>query len=197
MTILMTPLDVPKIVPNNWDDWWQIWNTHADMLHKTVKNHNSKEGNWRGLNIYKHTKFNLSTVYSAPSYFSHPVITDLVKQVETNLPIIPFLIRVIENLEVVDPHTDQPFPKDELRCVLWNTYTDPIWKFEYDGEQRNLVLPESTNTFYYKDYPLKHSGIYDEKNTKGIMLIYGAPKQSFRTLIDHSAEKFKDFSWVI
>jgi hypothetical protein len=40
MTVLFTPLDIPKIVPNDWDQWWEVWNNKSDKLIKIHNNHN-------------------------------------------------------------------------------------------------------------------------------------------------------------
>jgi hypothetical protein len=36
--IIATPLDIPKLEPDNWTTFWDIWNTHADLLIKKYLN---------------------------------------------------------------------------------------------------------------------------------------------------------------
>lgn len=191
----MTPLYIKKIVPNDWDQWWKLWNQYAGVVQKTYNNHNNEIGVWKGLDLV--TKVNIKLIYTAPHAPSHPVIDDLVSQVNKHIPIILFKIRVIENLYEVPYHSDHNHPKDELRCFLWNNYTDSVWSFKYNNIIRKLQMPEDSNTFYYKDYPLQHSSIYCPNKGKGIMLIYGALKKEFSNLLSKSVNHYKNLAWVL
>ena len=195
--ILMTPLAMPKIVPNNWDEWWDVWHKHSAVVTKTYKNHNDTQGLWKGLDLYNSTRYPITTIYSAPPAPKCAVIDDLVNQVRNSIPIIPTKIRVIENLDVVLPHSDHPYEKEELRSFLWNEYDEPVWEFEYKGIKKQLVLPESTNTWYYKDYPMTHSSIHKAGKSKGVLIVYGIQKPEFQEFVKDSADKFKDYSWVL
>ena len=193
--ILMTPLNIPKIVPNNWDEWWSVWNTNAKVISKARKNHNDTEGVWRGLDLYTSSIYKMPTVYTAPHAPSCPVIDDLINQIRKHIPIILIKVRVIENLDVVQSHTDHNYPKDELRSFLWNDYEEPVWIFNHNNIQKPLILPDNTNTWYYKDHPMKHSSIYTPNKSKGVLVIYGSPRTEFNEFVKNSAEIFKEYSW--
>ena len=195
--ILMTPLAIPKIEPNNWGQWWEVWNTYSGLVTKENKNHNDAVGSWRGMNLYTNSIIKGTTIYSAPTAPKCPVTDDIVNQIRQRIPIVPVVVRVIENLDNVLAHSDHAAPKDELRCLLWNTYTDPVWEFKHLGEARPLILPETTNSFYYKDYPMTHSSKYVSGCSKGILLVYGIVKPEFNKFIDDSATVFKDHAWVL
>jgi hypothetical protein len=195
--ILMTPLNIPKIVPNNWDEWWSVWNTHAKVITKARKNHNDTEGLWKGLDLYTSGRYAMPTVYAAPHAPSSPVVEDLINQIRKHIPIVLLKVRVIENLDVVLAHADHHFPKEELRGFLWNDYKEPVWTFEHNRIQKKLILPDNTNTWYYKDYPMTHSSIYTPNKSKGVLVIYGLPRTEFDEFIKNSAETFTDYSWSI
>ena len=42
--ILFTPLDIPKIQPNNWDEWWEFWNNEIRTIIADFKQHNFVDG---------------------------------------------------------------------------------------------------------------------------------------------------------
>jgi hypothetical protein len=195
--ILMTPLSVPKIQPNNWDEWWSVWNTYSGTATKQQKNQNDAVGSWKGMDLETNSLFKMPTVYSVPKAPSTPVTDDIIRQIKAYIPVEPIVVRVIENLDVVPAHTDNSVPVTEIRCMLWNNYQEPVWEFNYLGEKRKLLLPESTNTFFYKDCPLTHSSIFKKEFTKGVMVIYGIWKPALRDLVINSAEEFKEVSWVV
>jgi hypothetical protein len=57
--IIFTPIDLPKLEPDSWEVFWNIWNTHADHLTKRKMNVDTSDAAimssnvWRGLDIYK------------------------------------------------------------------------------------------------------------------------------------------------
>jgi len=196
--IIYTPLDIPKIEPNNWNEWWEVWNTNSQFINKVSSNHNTTVRDiLKGFDIYNTGNTRLYSLYDAVMAPKCKVIDNLLEQIFEIVPLEPKLIRVMENIGPVPAHSDYASPRDEFRAVLWNTYIDPIWEFSFYKEHRKLRLPNSTNSFYYKDYPLQHSAMYDNTKTKGLLLVYGPLKKNHPTLIKESATKYKDYAWIL
>lgn len=197
--IIYTPLDIPKIEPNNWDEWWEVWATAEEVFkHRNTHNNFNKDALWKGLDLYRRTdNFKKYHAYQAPLAPNVPVVQDLVEQIHEHCIFSPLLIRVIENIVPVLPHSDYPFTgKYEFRAMMWDTYKTPTWTFNYNGEDRKLVLPNDTNSFWYLDNPVTHASIYDPKYSKGLLQVYGTPKSNASELLDRSINKYKDIAWV-
>jgi len=207
-TLYYTPLDIPRIQPKNWDQWWEVWNTHSAVIAKNEKNHNDTYGLWKGLDLYRDPSmvFKLraagltgvhNPVYNAPYHYQSSVVIDLVHQVISRFPMHIICIRVIENLDEVPPHSDESSPAPNVRSILWSDYTEPIWRFDLGEKSLEMTLPEDTNSFYYLDYPLKHSAIYRPGNTKGVLVVYGVPmKDKFKEMTTRSYLKYIDYTWL-
>ena len=199
--IIYTPLDIPKIEPNNWEEWWEVWNKHAMPMTKTRKNHNHSviKTPWRGFDLYRiHDSLRHLHAYEAPLVPEYPVILNLIEQVKEHCILEPALIKVIENVIPVDPHYDLTYTdKYEFRTILWNTYKTPIWNFTYKNEIRDMIIPEDTNSFYYLDNPVKHSSIYNPSFSKGLLLVYGKPINNINEIVNRSVEKYKNVAWVV
>jgi len=198
--IIYTPLDIPKIEPNNWDEWWDVWNEHAAPIIKRKRTPNHADYTlWKGFDLYKTPALlNKPHAYDAVMAPEVPVILDLIEQVKNHAIFTPVLIRVIENIIPVLPHYDNIIPNSyQFRSVLWNTYKTPIWNFTYENETRNMILPEDTNSFYYLDYPVKHESIHDPLYSKGLLLVYGKLKIETNELVERSINKYKDIAWVV
>lgn len=199
--IIYTPLDIPKLEPINWDQWWDVWNQHATPIVKTRHNHNYSHESppWRGFDLYrKHDIFKNLHVYEAPLVPQVPVVIDLIKQIKNYCIFEPLLIRVAENLVPVLPHYDYDHNgRYEFRSILWNTYPTPIWQLNYENETREMILPNDTNSFYYLDKPVKHSAIYNPLYSKGLIKVYGKRKTTADELITKSISKYKDFVWIV
>jgi hypothetical protein len=196
--ILYTPIGIPKLQINDWTEWWDVWNNNTDFINKVSTNHNqTNRDSLKGFDLYHDgdpIKYSLYKAVMAPKC---NVIDNLIEQIFEHVPLVPKLIRVMENTRVIGAHSDYSSPRDEFRAVLWNTYDEPLWEFSYINEKRKLELPEDTNSFYYKDYPLTHSAIHNNDKTKGLLLVYGYLKENHNDLIQESAKKYKDFAWVI
>ena len=199
--IIYTPLDIPKIEPNDWDEWWNVWNNYASPVQKTRANHNyfHKSPPWKGFDLYrKNDVFKKLHIYEAPLAPQVPVVLDLIEQVTKYCVFNPLLIRIAENLVPILPHSDYKTScKYDFRSILWNTYPTPVWKFDYKNETRDMILPEDTNSFYYLDHPVKHSTIYNALYSKGLLQVYGSLKSTTAELLNKSTFKYKDVAWVV
>jgi hypothetical protein len=195
--ILYTPLDIPKIVPNDWEAWWKVWETR-DFLVKTTPNHNYDELahlNWKGVDLYQRP--GAMPVYQSPQVEKSPVVDDLVQQVFDAYKVEIDSIRVIENQRKINFHSDNTFPSPQIRSVLWSTYKNPLWKLKYHNEERQMKLPESTNSFYFFDYPLEHEAEYEEDESKGLLVVYSRKfyQSHILNLAKQSSEKYKEYAW--
>ena len=192
--ILVCPLDIPKIVPNDWDEWWSTWKS-ADVMHTATKNHNATPLKWRGLDLYKIHDY--STNYRAPYAEQNPTVIDLCRQIQESVKFRITLIRVIENLEPVPSHSDNTKNTPSIRTLLWNTYQQSVWTFTNDITSYKLRMPNDTNSFYYLDGPIMHSSIYDPNYSKGVVAIYGNPANDFENLLNASYLKYHNYAWMI
>ena len=190
--ILVCPLNIPKIVPIDWDEWWSTWKG-ATVMYKATKNHNATPLKWLGLDLYKIHDF--STNYRAPYAEQNPTVIDLCKQIKESVKFKITLIRVMENLEPVSPHSDNAINTPSIRTLLWNTYRQPVWKFTNESTSFELSMPNDTNSFYYLDGPIKHSAIHDPNYSKGILAVYGTPTNKFQTSLNNSYVKYHDYAW--
>lgn len=198
MTVLYTPLDIPKILPNDWDEWWHVWNTSTSNLSKTYDNHNIGANDlWKGVNLYKNPEYKVT--YDCADAIPCKVVDNLVEQVFSYIPTKVICIRVIENLQTINYHSDHTYTKQQIRSVLWSNYTDDIWNFKYNSEIKSASIPEDTNTFYYLDHPLEHSAIYDSNKSKGLLVVYGHSSIDTKLLdlATTSASKYKNHAWII
>jgi len=196
--ILYTPINIPKLHINNWNEWWEVWHNHSDFINKVANNHNQTNRDMlRGFDLLHDGNPINYSLYKAVMAPKCNVVDNLIEQIFEHVPLVPKLIRVMENMGVVGAHSDYSRPRDEFRSVLWNTYDEPLWEFAYMNEKRKLHLPDDTNSFYYKDYPLTHSAIHKSDKTKGLLLVYGPLKENHSELIQESAKKYKDYAWIV
>jgi hypothetical protein len=162
-------------------------------MHKAIRNHNTVSSNWRGLDLYKIRGH--PTSYQAPYAEQNPVVIDLCKQIQDSVKFKIGLIRVIENLETISPHSDNTRNTPSIRTFLWNTYQEPVWNFTNETSSYTLTMPNDTNSFYYLDGPVKHSSKYDPNCSKGLLAVYGEPNNDFEHLINRSYLKYYNYAW--
>jgi hypothetical protein len=198
--VLYTPLDIPRIEPNNWDEWWDIWNTYAGSATKKIETHNSYESIWKSLEIYRYTESSPiidSIVYECPRCPQTPVIQDLINQIQESYPGIVRYIRVIENQSNIKFHSDADVPQHQFRTLLWTTNDKLNWLFKRNEEVFFPKLPKDSNTFYYYDYHTQHCAPYSSEISKGILQAFISFDSESDDLIERSSKKYENLAWVI
>jgi hypothetical protein len=197
--IIYTPLNIPKIEPDNWEVFWNIWNKHSDIMVKksinlaTSLSKIGESGTWRGLDIYK--LGNMSPSWDCP-YFDIKNDLPLLFQYIGNLPIKNiYRVRLIQSLKPITPHTDNDLDRWEYRALLHNTSPKSQWFFtEPKKDERTYIeLPDSTNWFAYNDKYSWHGSDYDPKFEKILVqLFFLGPKHN--DIIPSSIETYKEYT---
>lgn len=194
MSVLFCPLDIPRIEPADWNEWWHTWDKSM-VMPKVIQNHNEKALDWLGLDLYVRPGY--PTQYHAPLAEQNPTVKGICQQVIDYMNYKVTRIRVIENLVPILPHSDNAFPFPNVRTFLWNNYPRPVWKFRRGEVERELVMPETTNSFYYLDGVITHESIYDPTYSKGVLAIYGTADTGFKDMIRRSIIKYPEYGWEI
>ena len=197
--IVYTPLDLPKIEPDDWNVFWDIWNQYSDKLIKVRSNgtHSNaivgRSDIWQGLDIYKNSSFN---VWQAQFYDIKEQLPKLYNTL-ISLPISNIqLIRLVSSNLQVDPHSDNV--KDTWVARAYFHYTSPNeqWFFtkpgDYYGERSYITRPTETNWFAYNDKYCWHATDYNPEYPKILLQIFADSLS--KNLIDSSIEKYKDYT---
>lgn len=203
-TTLYTPINVPRIEPSNWEQWWEFWKTHAKPATKIRENHNDNltdsqaNASWMGLELYRHQEDSPllhNQVYHYARAPDSPIVNDIVKQITDALSNNVCNIVVIENIRSIPFHTDGP-SQTHLRTLLWSTNTLLNWVFLHEHEVFVPKLPEDSNTFTYLDNPMQHTAIHYPTHSKGIVQITVLDVELLNKLVKESTNKYKGLAWV-
>lgn len=196
--IVYTPLNLPKIEPDNWDVFWNMWNNHSDIAVKRSMNFNgsrSKIGDsniWRGLDIFK--VGNIPTSWECP-YFDIRNTLPLLYEAIRNLKIRSlYRVRLLQSISDIGSHSDDNNDTWKVRAFLYYPSTVPQWYFTKpnDTERVYIDLPESTNWFAYNDKHAWHGTDYDPENKKILLQLYFL--EPIDDLIKSSIEIYKPYT---
>ena len=199
--IIATPLDIPKIEPDDWELFWKIWHKHSDILVKTfqnVKNSPAKIGTinvWRGIDVYKKNKTNAA--WQAPYYDIKNDLPIMYQQLEKLQIFFTLLarVRIMESLQDIVPHTDSNLNAWNTRAIFYCTDPSPQWYFTRPNTEirdvKFLKLPNETNWFAYNDKHCWHGSKYNSKNPKLIIQLWGF--LNGLTIIKNSIEKYRNY----
>lgn len=200
--IIYTPLDLPKIEPDNWDTFWDIWNQHSGNLVKTVSNgahSDSAVGRndvWRGLDIYTNPNISIKPGWTAPFYDIKPRLPKLYNTL-ISLPINGVRrIRLVSSMMKVDPHSDDVRDTWVARAYFHYTAPKEQWFFtrpgDFHGKRTYITRPSETNWFSYNDLHCWHATDYSEEYPKILLQVYSQSMP--QELIDASITKYKDYT---
>jgi hypothetical protein len=196
--IVYTPLDLPRLEPDNWDTFWNIWNTHSDFAIKksmnltTSKTPLGSNRAWRGLDIFK--KPTGRTSWECP-YFDIssdlPVMHKSIDQL--NIKTL-YRVRLLQSLIDIDAHTDDNTDQWKIRGLLHYTDTKSQWYFTRpEGKERTYAsLPSNVQWFGYNDKHAWHGTDYNPEHTKILIQLYFRESID-ETVLQSNIETYKDY----
>lgn len=198
--IVATPLDLPKIEPDDWNTFWDIWHSGADFLVKTRQNTvfskaKPKSSNvWKGMDIYSSTS--QGTTWQAPFVDIQQSLPKLYETCST-LPIEGvFRVRLLTSLVPIPAHTDDDVDRWSIRAYFHYTSNKDQWYFTnpHDtlGERRYFHVPSETNWFAYNDKHCWHGTDYDPNYPKILLQVYTLAGNL--QLVNSGIEKYKNYT---
>lgn len=199
--LIFTPADLPKIEPDNWDVFWDIWTRENKNLIKVKKNTDisgtpiGTVGAWKGFDIYKKTNYPLS--WEAPFV---DIKEALPKMYEAVLSVSDFIYcaRLVQSQDSFAPHTDNDVDRWSLRAFLHTTSTEPQWyftkPFDTEGERTYIKMPLDSNWFMYNDKYCWHGTDFDINHKKILLQIFCPQCPKINKLLLNSVEKYKNYT---
>jgi hypothetical protein len=200
--IVYTPLDLPKIEPDNWDTFWDIWNQHSGALVKVRSNGDHSDSPvgrndvWHGLDIYSNPNIAIKPGWTAPFYDIKDHLPKLYNTL-TTLPINNIQrVRLVSSKIQVDPHSDDVRDVWVARAYLHYTAPREQWFFtrpsDFYGERTYITRPSETNWFAYNDKYCWHATDYDANYPKILLQVFSSGLT--RELVDRSINKYKKYT---
>ena len=199
--IIATPLDIPKIEPDDWDLFWEIWNKHSGALTKNFLNQGSAVSPenapkvWIGLDMFD--RWAGGSAWQAPVFEAEHLFPKMFKTIfDLNLPSL-YRVRFITSLMPIPAHSDDQADRWNIRAFIHHPSTENQWYFtkpnDRQGERKYLRLPEDTNWFAYNDKYSWHGTDYDPSKPKILMQLYSKYVVTDDDLIQRSFAKYKDY----
>jgi len=199
--IIATPLDIPRIEPDDWSVFWDVWNTHSGPLTKNFRNNGSEVDVstapkvWNGLDLYD--KFPQGSAWQAPVIDAEHLFPKMFKTIfDLNLPSL-YRVRLISSLMPVGAHSDDSADRWSIRAFMHYPSTEQQWYFtkpnNRDGERTYLRMPNDTNWFTYNDKNTWHGTDYDSSKPKILLQLYSKYVVTDDDLIQRSFSKYKDY----
>lgn len=196
--IVYTPLDLPKLEPDDWDTFWNIWNLYSGNLVKVASHgthSNSPVGSnnlWRGLDIFK--KSTGRTLWECP-YFDISADLPLMYNSISLLNIKTlYRVRLIQSLISIDSHTDDNTDQWKIRGFLHYTDNKSQWYFTKPAgnERTYITLPSNGQWFGYNDKYAWHGTDYNPEHKKILIQLYF--RETFDdAIIQSNTKTYKDY----
>lgn len=198
--IIFAPADLPKIEPDNWDVFWNIWNTHNKPLVKKVMNTQYSEAKlgdnsaWYGLDIYK-GPYNIPVSYEAPYYDISKELPNLHKFLST-FDKLCLVARLSQSTYNIPSHTDNDADRWSLRAYFYYTSPAEQWyftkPFDRHGKKTYINRSPDTNWFIYNDKHSWHGTDFDSNHKKILLQIYSL--SNYSKLAEKSIEKYRTYT---
>ena len=198
--IVATPLDLPRIEPDDWDIFWRIWERESKNAIKIKKNSQYSKSLigeshvWQGLDIYKN--YNLVPAWNVPYYDISKELPILYQQI-LNLPFkYIYRVRILKSLTDIEPHSDDNRDQWVVRALWHCDDKESQWYFTHpriDATEKTFFhLPKYTNWFAYNDKHAWHGTIYRNAYPKFLIQIFIAG--DITSLVNSSIDKYKEYT---
>lgn len=197
--IVYTPLDLPRLEPDDWNTFWNIWNTHADFaIKKSTNLLDSKaalgsNNIWRGLDIFK--KLTGRTSWECPYVDISSDLPAMYASInQLNIKTL-YRVRLLQSLVAVNAHTDDSTDQWKIRGFLYYTDSKSQWYFTRpnDPERTYATLPSNVQWFAYNDKHAWHGTDFNPEHKKILIQLYF--KESIdETIIQSNIETYKDYT---
>ena len=196
--IIATPLDIPRIEPDNWEVFWKIWQQESRYAVKVKTNVDTslspvgQDDLWTALDIYR--RHDLKTIWEVPYY---NIKDDLPIMYNTILN-LPFKYvqsaRLLISQKDILAHTDDDRNKWSVRAILHCNDPDPQWYFTQPGgtDRKFFNLPADTNWFAYNDHHCWHGSVFNNQYPKLLLQVFTFGDDT--TIINNSINKYKNYT---
>ena len=193
--IISAPLVFPKIEPDSWDEWWNVWNKEAAYVKKINQSHNPLRSPWIGFDICVSPEKNDYANYHYD--FKNINQPELFSKFFSNLDDFPLeinIMRAASTFVPARPHKDFIEPTFSVRSMLYDSNPKSTWYYLFDNKRTYLTLPEDTNTWIYPDHESQHGSDFDSRYRKILLLFFGTLKPGYpEKAFNDSLAKYKDY----
>ena len=193
--IISAPLVFPKIEPDNWEEWWKVWDDEAVPVKKVQTSHNNLQSPWIGFDLYvapdkeEAAKFHYD--------FKNINRPDLFSKFFNNLDEFPLdinIMRVASTFVAARPHRDFTEPAVSVRAMLYDSNPAATWYYIFDNKKIYLNLPPDTNSWIYPDHESLHGTDFKPPYKKILLMFFGTLKLGHpKTSFDNSLAKYTDY----
>lgn len=187
-------LDIPPIEPDDWNLWWQIWQSSSKFIEKET-NFNGKDSGWRGLEIYRSHNYTYDCYSPSITFIDlQTVFPRMFKQI-FQLPIKLNYVRALQSIRAFSPHKDT-FGKNfiSLRSIIYDENPNPTFYY-IENKKIYQRLPKTSNTWIAYDSRCLHGTDFNKNYKKIMFYLWGEWEQDKgEELVKRSLELYKDFN---
>lgn len=206
-SLIWTVIDAPKLEPENWEKFWDMWNKHAGASYingaDPAGNKDSKYAKtgertqfFKGLNLYaKDEKDLIDGTWELPYLNYKEIFPNLLDDIYNAMPWIEELLvcRLWNSTMNIPYHRDHTLEDVALRAMIYDENPKGTFKVWKPGINRAYVeLPKESNWFAYNNAKCLHGSDKTEGINKIILLTVHKTKNK-EQMLDHfkaSAEKY-------
>jgi hypothetical protein len=194
MIPVSVPLVFPKVVPNNWDTWNNVWEQNKKFVHKVTSTRNAGQVAWIGFDIYVKPGVDATDIvkYKCKNINCPDLFPSLFDNLD-KLPIEVHVVRVLQSLSSVLAHQDFAVESDyhSIRSILFDNNPKQTWWYEFNDTKQYLTLPIETNTWWYDDAKIKHGTDFYPNFNKQLIMYRGTVKtDSITSMIDAGIKQY-------
>jgi hypothetical protein len=197
MTPVSVPLIFPKVVPNDWEIWNNVWEKNKKFVPKSLHTKNIGQVYWLGFDIYVKPGIDSNDImpYICKNVNCPELFPSLFDNLD-KLPIEVHVVRVLQSFNRVPAHQDfaSRTGYNSIRSLLTDNNPTQTWWYEDSNTNKHyLKLPEDTNTWWYDDAKVKHGTDFYIGYKKQLVMYQGLIKDSLESVLENSIQKYSDY----